>query len=114
MYQAVIFFPSKFCKFSFLRRWEFSGVEKPGKKCIISHYSCQIVFRLRCLTYLAKMKLFPQTAFLPEGCENRIIQRRLYGVDERSISLFASFLEKENGLETLSLIFENVSPMGFF
>ena len=44
---------------------------------------------------------------------NRIIQQWLYGVDERSISLFASFLEKENALETLILIFENVSPKGF-
>ena len=31
-----------------------------------------------------------------------------------SISLFAGFLEKENSLETLIVIFENVSPKGFF
>ena len=31
-----------------------------------------------------------------------------------SISLFAGFLEKENSLETLMVIFENVSPKGFF
>ena len=31
-----------------------------------------------------------------------------------SISLFAGFLEKENFLETLIMIFENVSPKGFF
>ena len=31
-----------------------------------------------------------------------------------SISLFASFLEKENSLETLIVIFENVSLKGFF
>ena len=30
-----------------------------------------------------------------------------------SISLFAGFLEKENSLETLIVIFENVSPKGF-
>ena len=31
-----------------------------------------------------------------------------------SESLFAGFLEKENSLETLIEIFENVSPKGFF
>ena len=31
-----------------------------------------------------------------------------------SISLFAGFLQKENFLQTLILIFENVSPKGFF
>ena len=31
-----------------------------------------------------------------------------------SISLFAGFLEKQNSLETLIAIFENVSPKGFF
>ena len=31
-----------------------------------------------------------------------------------SNSLFAGFLEKENSLETLIVIFENVSPKGFF
>ena len=31
-----------------------------------------------------------------------------------SISLFAVFLEKENSLETLIVIFDNVSPKGFF
>ena len=31
-----------------------------------------------------------------------------------SISLFAGFLEKENSLGTLIVIFENVSPKGFF
>ena len=31
-----------------------------------------------------------------------------------SISLFAGFLEKENSLETLIVIFENVSPKGSF
>ena len=30
-----------------------------------------------------------------------------------SISLFGGFLEKENPLETLIVIFENVSPNGF-
>ena len=52
--------------------------------------------------------------FFPRVVMNRIIQQWLYGVDERSISLFASFLEKENALETLILIFENVSPKVFF
>ena len=31
-----------------------------------------------------------------------------------SISLFAGFLEKEKSLETVFVIFENVSPKGFF
>ena len=31
-----------------------------------------------------------------------------------SISLFAGFLEKENSLEALIVIFKNVSPKGFF
>ena len=31
-----------------------------------------------------------------------------------SISLFAGFLEKENSLETLIVIFKEVSPKGFF
>ena len=31
-----------------------------------------------------------------------------------SISLFGGFLEKENSLETLVVIFENISPKGSF
>ena len=31
-----------------------------------------------------------------------------------SISLFGGFLEKENSLETLIVIFENISPKGSF
>ena len=31
-----------------------------------------------------------------------------------SVSVFAGFLEKENSLETLIVIFENVSPKAFF
>ena len=31
-----------------------------------------------------------------------------------SVSVFVGFLEKENSLETLIVIFENVSPKGFF
>ena len=46
------------------------------------------------------------------GCIIAISKRRLR--HECSISLFASFLEKENSLETLIVIFENVSPKGFF
>ena len=60
------------------------------------------------------MNLFPWTVFLPEGFETAIIQR--FSTSDYmawgSISLFAGFLEKENPLETL--IFENVSPKGFF
>ena len=61
------------------------------------------------------MNLFPWTAFLPEGFENGIIQRFLTGdyMAWGSISLFAGFLEKENSLETLIVIFEKVSPKGF-
>ena len=36
------------------------------------------------------------------------------GMPWGSISLFAGFLEKENSLETLIVIFEKVSPKGFF
>ena len=70
----------------------------------------------RCLTYLPKMNLFPWTVFLPDGFENGIIQRFLTGdyMAWGSISLFAGFPEKENFLETLIVIFENVSPKGFF
>ena len=62
------------------------------------------------------MNLFPWTVFLPEGFENGIIQRFLTGdyMAWGSISLFAGFLEKENFLETLIVIFEKVSPKGFF
>ena len=69
----------------------------------------------RCLTYLPKMNLFPWTVFLPDGFENGIIQRFLTGdyMAWGSISLFARFLEKENPLETLIVIYENVSPKGF-
>ena len=83
---------------------------------IISQYFYQIVLKLGCLTYLPKMNLFPWTVFLPEGFENGIIQRFLTGdyMSWGSISLFAGFLEKENSLETLIGIFENVSPKGFF
>ena len=61
------------------------------------------------------MNLFPWTVFLPEGFENGIIQRFLTGdyMAWGSISLFAGFLEKENSLETLIVIFEKVSPKGF-
>ena len=69
----------------------------------------------RCLTYLPKMNLFPWTVFLPDGFENGIIQRFLTGdyMAWGSISLFARFLEKENPLETLIVIYEKVSPKGF-
>ena len=65
------------------------------------------------------MNLFPWTVFLSDGFENGIIHRFLtfdymaWG----SISdhfLPAGFLEKENSFETLIMIFENVSPKGFF
>ena len=62
------------------------------------------------------MNLFPLNVFLPEGFENGIIPGFLTGdyMAWGSISLFAGFLEKENSLETLIVIFENVSPKGFF
>ena len=61
------------------------------------------------------MNLFPSTVVLPEGFENGIIQRFLTGdyMAWGSISLFAGFLEKENSLETVTVIFEKVSPKGF-
>ena len=77
----------------------------------------QIVMQLECLSYLPKMNLFPWIAFLPKGFENGIIQKVL---DRRlhmawgSISLFGGFLENENSLETLNVIFENVPPKGSF
>ena len=54
------------------------------------------------------MNLFLWTVFLPEGYENGIIQRFLTGdyMAWGSISLFAGFLENENSLETLIVIFE--------
>ena len=68
------------------------------------------------MSYVPKMNLFPWTAFLPEGFENGTIQT--FGTSDYmawgSISLFAGFLEKENSLETLIVIFENVSPKGSF
>ena len=62
------------------------------------------------------MNLFPSTAFLSEGFENGKIQR-FYTSDYMtwgSISLFGGFLEKENPVETLIVIFENVSSKGSF
>ena len=60
----------------------------------------------------AKDELVRRTVFLPEGLENGIIQRFWKGdyMAWGSISPFAGFLEKENSLETLIVIFENVSP----
>ena len=48
--------------------------------------------------------------------ENGIIQRFWTGdyMARGSISLFAGFLEKENSLEALIVIFETGSPKGFF
>ena len=62
------------------------------------------------------MNLFPWTVFLPENFENGITQRFLTGdyMALGSISLFAAFLEKENSLQSLIVIFENISPKGFF
>ena len=53
--------------------------------------------------------------FPPEGFENGIIPGFLTGdyMEWDSISLFAGFLEKENSLETLIVIFEKVSSKGF-
>ena len=53
--------------------------------------------------------------FPPEGFENGIIPGFLTGdyMAWGSISLFAGFLEKENSLETLIVIFEKVSSKGF-
>ena len=69
-----------------------------------------------CLIYLPKMNLSPWTVFLPEGFENGVVQRFLSCdyMAWSSISLFAGFLQKENCLETLIVIFEKVSPKGFF
>ena len=79
-------------------------------------YFYQTVLQLKCLSYLPKMNLFPLIAFLPKGFENGIIQkvldRRLYGVGQHFT--FCRFLENENSLETLNVIFENVSPKGSF
>ena len=55
------------------------------------------------------MNLFPWTVFLPEGIENGLIQRFLTG-DQGVGQHFTGFLEKENSLETVIVIFENVSP----
>ena len=62
------------------------------------------------------MNLFPWTVFLLENFENGIIQRFLTGdyMALGSISLFAAFLEKENSFQSLIVIFENISPKGFF
>ena len=43
---------------------------------------------------------------------SKVLDRRLYGWG--SILLFAGFLQKENSLEALIVVFENVSPKGFF
>ena len=53
--------------------------------------------------------------FPPEGFENGIIPGFLTGdyMAWGSISLFAGFLEEENSLETLIVIFEKVSSKGF-
>ena len=53
--------------------------------------------------------------FPPEGFENGIIPGFLTGdyMEWDSISLFAGFLEKENSLETLIVIFGKVSSKGF-
>ena len=87
MYQAVIF-SFKVSKFSLFMKvlWDRNLREIFNRvKTISRKIFNQIVLQLECLTfYLPKMKLFPRTAFLPEGFENSIIQkvldRRLYGV----------------------------------
>ena len=86
MYQAVIF-SFKVSKFSLFMKvlWDRNLREIFNRvKTISRKIFNRIVLQLECLTYLPKMKLFPRTAFLPEGFENSIIQkvldRRLYGV----------------------------------
>ena len=76
----------------------------------------QLVLLLGCLTHLPKLNSFPWTAFLFKGFENGIVQEFSTSdyMCEGSISHFVSFLIKEDSLETLIVIFENVSPKFFF
>ena len=62
------------------------------------------------------MNWFPWTVFLPAGFENGIVLRFLIGdyMAWGSVVFFAGFLEKENCLETVIVIFENFSSQGFF
>ena len=83
--------------------------------------SCNIFTKYYCnwdalLTCQRRTCFLEPSFFPPEGFENGIIQTFLTGyyMAWGSISLFAGFLEKENSLETLIVIFEKVSPKRFF
>ena len=119
MYQAVIFsfkVSQIFIVYESAEDRNLRALFCPVKSALSCNIFYQIVLYLEYLTYLPKMNLFPGTAFLPEGFENGIIQMFWTGdcMAWGSISLFASFLEKENSLETLMVNFENVSPKGLF
>ena len=119
MYQAVIF------SFKVLQNFiVYESAEDRNLRAFLNRVknslSCNIFTKLYCIVtgmpYLpAKMNLFPWTVFLSKGFENGINQRFLTGdyMVWGSISLFAGFLEEENSLETLIVIFEKVSPKGF-
>ena len=119
MYQAVIF------SFKVLQNFiVYESAEDRNLRAFLNRVknslSCNIFTKLYFIVtgmpYLpAKMNLFPWTVFLPNGFENGINQRFLTGdyMAWGSISLFVGFLEKENSLETLIVIFEKVSPKGF-
>ena len=119
MYQAVIF------SFKVLQNLVvYESAEDRNPRAFLNRVknslSCNIFTKLYCIVtgmpYLpAKMNLFPWTVFLSKGFENGINQRFLTGdyMAWGSISLFAGFLEEENSLETLIVIFEKVSSKGF-
>ena len=71
------------------------------------------------MPYLPKMNLFLWTTFLSKGFKNGIIQRfwRFLNGDCMAWTqhfTFAGFRKKGNSLGTLIVIFDNVSPKGFF
>ena len=71
------------------------------------------------MPYLPKMNLFLWTTFLSKGFKNGIIQRfwRFLNSDCMAWTqhfTFAGFRKKGNSLGTLIVIFDNVSPKGFF
>ena len=115
------YFPSKFRKFSLFMKVLKIGIFGRFLAEWKMHYLA--IFLLSSIVtetpYLPKMNLFLWTTFLPKGFKNGIIQRfwRFLNGDYMAWTqhfTFAGFRKKGNSLGTLIVIFDNVSPKGFF
>ena len=119
MYQAMIFsfkVSQNFIVYESAEDRNLWAIFNRVKKCIILQYFYQIILQKGCLTYLQRWICFLGQPFSPRALKMVWFKRCWTGdyMAWGSISLFGDFLENENSLETLIVIFETDSPKGSF